>query len=143
MRPFTAADIEEAARLEREIFSDPWPASFFHGELQQPQVYARIAEREGRVAGYQLAWLGEGTGHLGNLAVAKDQRRAGVARALMDDLIARARERAVPTLALEVRVSNDGAQGLYRAYGFRVVAVRRGYYRDTGEDALVMERSGL
>ena len=68
------------------------------------------------------------------------QRRAGVARALMDDLLERARALEVTSLTLEVRVSNFAAQGLYRAYGFRVVAVRRGYYRDTGEDALVMER---
>ena len=140
LRPFRDDDIELATRLEREIFSDPWPASFFRGELRQPMVYARIAEREGEVAGYQLAWLGGGTGHLGNLAVVPGKRRAGVARALMDDLIERARALEVTSLTLEVRVSNFAAQGLYRGYGFRVVAVRRGYYRDTGEDALVMER---
>lgn len=139
LRPIGDGDVETAAAMEREIFSDPWPASFFRGELRQPLVYARIAERDGRVAGYQLAWLGAGAGHLGNLAVAPDQRRAGVARALMDDLLDQARERGVSGLTLEVRVSNFAAQGLYRVYGFRVVAVRRGYYRDTGEDALVME----
>lgn len=139
LRPFTADDVTAAAALETEIFSDPWPASFFRSELEQPLVYARVAERDGVLAGYQLAWLGAGNGHLGNLAVAPAHRRAGVARALMDDLLDAARARGVESLTLEVRVSNAAAQGLYRAYGFRVVAVRRGYYRDSGEDALVME----
>jgi ribosomal-protein-alanine N-acetyltransferase len=120
------------------IFSDPWPESFFLGELAQPLVYARVAEREGRIAGYSMAWLGAGAGHLGNLATVPGQRRRGVARALMDDLLDRALALGVGAITLEVRAANFAAQGLYRGYGFRVAGVRRGYYRDTGEDALVM-----
>jgi tRNA threonylcarbamoyladenosine biosynthesis protein TsaB len=139
LREFREDDLEAVAALELAIFSDPWPASFFHSELRQPMVYARVAEREGRLAGYQMAWLGAGTGHLANMAVAPDQRRRGIARALMDDLLARARAAGSQSVTLEVRVSNFAAQGLYRGYGFRVAGVRRGYYRDTGEDALLME----
>jgi len=71
--------------------------------------------------------------------VAPDQRRRGVAATLLDDLLERMRSRNVRSLTLEVRVSNAAAQGLYRARGFRVAALRRRYYRDNGEDALVME----
>ena len=85
------------------------------------------------------AWLGEGTGHLGNLAVVPGRRRRGIARRLVEDLLDRARGLGIDALALEVRVSNFPAQGLYRAHGFRLAGLRRGYYRDTGEDALVME----
>lgn len=139
VRDLAAADVPAVAVMEREIFSDPWPESFFLGELRQPLVYARVAERDGAVIGYLVAWLGVGTGHLGNLAVAGGQRRRGVARVLLEDLLGAARARGIESVALEVRVSNYPAQALYRAWGFRVVGLRRGYYRDTGEDALVME----
>jgi ribosomal-protein-alanine N-acetyltransferase len=86
-----------------------------------------------------MAWLGQGAGHLGNLAVVPDQRRRGVATRLLADLFDRARELAINSLTLEVRVSNFEAQWLYRRHGFRLAGLRRRYYRDTGEDALVME----
>jgi tRNA threonylcarbamoyl adenosine modification protein YeaZ/ribosomal-protein-alanine acetyltransferase len=151
IRPFVASDIPMAAALERRVFSDPWPESFFLGELEQPLAYARVAERgaptatapdSGRsgaaFAGYLVAWLGDQEAHLGNLAVAPEHRRAGVARALVLDLIAAARQRGARSITLEVRTGNFAAQALYRAHGFRLAGLRRGYYRDTGEDALVM-----
>jgi len=139
LRPFTHDDVTIATEIEREIFSDPWPESFFHGELDQSWVYARVAEREGRIVGYLMAWLGDGTGHLGNLAVVSTMRRRGLARRLVEDLLASARMLRVQSITLEVRSSNFAAQALYRALGFRLAGLRRGYYRDTGEDALVME----
>lgn len=142
IRDFGDADVMAAAEIEREVFSDPWPPSFFRGELATPSMWARIAERQGALAGYSLAWLGEGAGHLGNLAVVPAQRRHGVARALLADLFAEAQRRGVIEISLEVRVSNDAAQALYREHGFRVSGLRRGYYRDTGEDALVMSWRG-
>jgi tRNA threonylcarbamoyl adenosine modification protein YeaZ/ribosomal-protein-alanine acetyltransferase len=144
LRPFTAGDAAWAAEVERRVFGDPWPESFFLSELNQSEVYARVAERGGPAgsemvrAGYQLAWLGE-EGHLGNLAVVPEQRRAGVARTLVEDLLAAARRAGTDSVTLEVRVSNFAAQALYRAQGFRLAGLRRGYYRDTGEDALIME----
>jgi ribosomal-protein-alanine acetyltransferase/tRNA threonylcarbamoyl adenosine modification protein YeaZ len=141
LRPFRDADIPEVAAVERRVFSDPWPESFFRGELGQPLVYARVAERGGALAGYCIAWLGAGTAHLGNLAVVPETRRRGVATALLLDLLARVREGDVDTLTLEVRASNFAAQALYRAHGFRLAGLRRGYYSDTGEDALLMEWS--
>jgi ribosomal-protein-alanine N-acetyltransferase len=125
--------------IERRVFADPWTEEFFHGELGQSMVYARIAEIAGVVAGYGVAWLGAGTGHLGNLAVAPEVRRRGIARALLEDLLERARALDIERVALEVRGSNFPAQELYRAYGFRVAGLRRGYYRDNGEDALILE----
>jgi len=139
MRSMTPEDVDAVAAIERLVFSDPWPESFFLGELSQRQVHARVAERAGALAGYSVAWMGFGSGHLGNLAVAPEQRRRGVARALLADLFEEARRRGVTSLTLEVRASNFEAQSLYRAHGFRVAGLRRGYYRDTGEDALVLE----
>jgi len=139
IRAFRTGDIPAVEAIEQRVFSDPWPASFFLGELDQPLTWARIAERDGAIAGYSLAWLGVGGGHLGNLAVIEKERRRGVAHALLVDLFAAARARGVDRIALEVRVSNFAAQALYRAHGFGLAGLRRGYYRDTSEDALIME----
>jgi tRNA threonylcarbamoyl adenosine modification protein YeaZ/ribosomal-protein-alanine acetyltransferase len=142
IRPMTDADIATVAAIERRVFSDPWSPEFFRSELGLQSVYARVAELEGRIAGYLVAWLGEAEGHLGNLAVIPEARRGGIARALLEDLLARAGPPGARRIALEVRVSNFAAQALYRAYGFRLAGLRRGYYRDTNEDALVMEWDG-
>ncbi len=139
LRPIRDSDLPDIAAIERQVFSDPWPESFFREELKQPWVYARVAERGGVLAGYSVAWLGAGTGHLGNLAVIPSARRRGVASVLIDDLLARAAEQSVSRLTLEVRASNFAAQALYRAHGFRLAGLRRGYYRDTAEDALILE----
>lgn len=139
VRPFAAADIEEVVEIEKRVFSDPWPASFFVSELGQPLMFARVAERDGRLAGYSLTWLGAGAGHLGNIAVVESERRRGVAHTLIVDLFEEARRRAVEDISLEVRVSNFAAQALYRSHGFRLAGLRRGYYGDTGEDALIMK----
>ena len=139
LRDLELDDVPAVAEIERRVFSDPWPESFFIGELGTPMVHGRIAECQGRLAGYSLAWLGEGSGHLGNLAVVPELRRRGVGRLLLDDVLDRARALEVRRLTLEVRVSNFAAQWLYRARGFRVAGLRRRYYRDTSEDALVME----
>lgn len=138
LRPFGLEDIPAVSGIERVVFSDPWPESFFAGELAAALGYARIAERKGEIAGYSVAWMGEGHGHLGNLATAPGARRRGVASVLIEDLQREARERGVSRITLEVRVSNFPAQWLYRRHGFRLAGLRRRYYRDTGEDALVM-----
>lgn len=146
LRAFETHDADWAAEVELRVFADPWPESFFLSELEQKDVYARVAERgqpdpdrpHAHFAGYQVAWLGA-EGHLGNLAVVPEHRRAGVARTLVEDLLDEARRRGTESVTLEVRVGNFAAQALYRAHGFRLAGLRRGYYRDTGEDALIME----
>ena len=139
VRTMRDQDLPRIAAIEREVFSDPWPESFFRGELAHEQIYARVAEQAGEIAGYGVAWLGAGVGHLGNLAVVPGRRRRGIAGRLVEDLLVRAEAAGVEALSLEVRVSNVAAQGLYRGHGFRLAGLRRSYYRDTGEDALVME----
>ena len=139
LRPMEERDLARIALIEREVFSDPWPESFFRGELAQEGVRARVAEFGGVLAGYSVAWLGAGIGHLGNLAVVAGRRRRGIARRLVAELLEHASAEGVTRLTLEVRVSNFAAQALYRGHGFRLAGLRRRYYRDTGEDALVME----
>jgi ribosomal-protein-alanine N-acetyltransferase len=138
IRDFAEPDLPAVAAIERRIFSDAWPESFFREELSQAMAWARVAEADGALAGYLLAWVGAGAGHVGNLGVIPEARRRGVARALLEDLLEHADAAGAANLTLEVRVSNFAAQALYRAFGFRLAGLRRGYYRDTGEDALTM-----
>jgi len=138
--PFTENDLDEALPIEQSLFSDPWPRQFFLEELRVPQSLACVARHHGRMAGYLLAWRLEGEIHLGNLAVSKEYQRRGVGQALLSWLIDRTREDGPGRITLEVRASNFAAQELYRRFGFQAVALRRGYYQDSGEDALVMMR---
>ena len=139
VRAFELTDIPAVVEVELQVFPDPWPAKFFAAEITAAMGYSRIAERDGRLAGYSVAWLGVGSGHLGNLAVVPGSRRRGVASVLIEDLLRQSRLLGIEALTLEVRVSNFAAQWLYRRHGFRLAGLRRRYYRDTSEDALIME----
>jgi ribosomal-protein-alanine N-acetyltransferase len=139
IRDFAEGDLAAVVAIERRVFSDAWPEAFFREELAHELAWGRVAETGDGLAGYLVAWVGAGAGHVGNLAVTPEARRHGVARALLDDLIERARAVGAESLTLEVRASNFAAQALYRAHGFRLAGLRRGYYRDTGEDALLMQ----
>jgi ribosomal-protein-alanine N-acetyltransferase len=91
------------------------------------------------VVGYVCLWEVADEMHVTNIAVHPRQRRRGIGRLLLGSILADGRARDVRVVVLEVRPSNTEAIGLYESFGFRVVGRRRGYYYDTGEDALVME----
>lgn len=141
LRNMTPPDASKVAAIERGIFSDPWSESFFQDLLGRAATWARVAERGGAIAGYAVTVVHGVEADLENIAVVPAQRRAGVAVALLEDGMREAAGRGARRLSLEVRVSNDAAQALYRAYGFRLAGLRRGYYRQPDEDALVMARA--
>ncbi len=136
--PLTEADLDEALVIENLLFTDPWPRQFFLEEIRVPQSVACAARHRGKLAGYLLAWRLDAEMHLGNLAVAPEYQRRGAGQALLEWLLVRAQEAGAERITLEVRASNFAAQELYRRFGFDAVALRRGYYQDSGEDALVM-----
>lgn len=136
--PFVENDLDEVLPIEVALFSDPWPRQFFLEELRVAQSLACVARHRDKLAGYLLAWRLESEIHLGNIAVAPEFQRRGVGQALLSWLLERTREGGPGRITLEVRASNFAAQELYRRFGFEAVAVRRGYYHDSGEDALVM-----
>ena len=136
--PLTPADLDEVLVIENAVFTDPWPRQFFLEEISLPQSLARLVRLRGKVVGYLLAWSLEDEMHLGNLAVASEVQRRGVGQYLLEWLLGEARALGKRRISLEVRASNFAAQELYRRHDFRAVALRRGYYHDTGEDALVM-----
>jgi len=137
MRP---EDLDVVLAIERASFSMPWSRGAFLYEMQQNRVARCVVTREdGRVVGYLCLWEIADEVHITNIAVHPDARRRGIARRLLAGALEDVRRRRLRLVVLEVRPSNTEAIGLYASFGFRVVGRRRGYYYDTGEDALVME----
>ena len=135
-----AEDLDAVVAIERLAFTLPWSRGAFLYEMEQNRV-ARcwVMRDDGQVVGYACLWeIGEET-HITNIAVHPGFRRRGIARALLSHILEDARRRAARLVGLEVRPSNHEARPLYESFGFRVVGRRKGYYYDTGEDALVME----
>ena len=137
MRP---EDLDEVLAIEQASFAMPWSRGAFLYEMQQNRV-ARcwVGREDGRVVGYICLWEVTDELHVTNVAVHPDARRRGFARALLESVFAHARVAGSRIVLLEVRPSNTEAIPLYESFGFRVIGRRRGYYYDTGEDALVME----
>lgn len=139
IRPARAADAPVLAALERECFGDPWSEASFREALSSPFCFGLIASSvDGRALGYLLGRDVAGSGEILNLAVARAQRRKGIARALLDAALLWFAERESSEVYLEVRESNGPAQALYRALGFQAVGRRGKYYRHPTEDALVL-----
>lgn len=133
-------DVPAVHALEVATFPDPWTAETFWSELAHvpSSRHYVVAEAGEEVVGY--AGL-VATGHQADvqtLAVAADRRGAGLGRVLLDELLAEARRRDAGEVLLEVRAENVAAQALYARAGFEQIAVRRGYYRPGGTDALVL-----
>ena len=140
--PMTVGRIDEVLAIEKVSFSDPWSREMFRSELEVGGgTYARIAERGNTLVGYLLAVLVMDEAHLGNLAVDPSERRSGVGQRLLDDLLETARERGVSRVTLEVRECNEIARKFYYRNEFIDVAIRKNYYRNPVEDAIVMLRS--
>ncbi len=136
------ADLGAVVRIEQESFGDPWSRAALLTELQpSPLHLALVAEWADEVVGYLMAWLVADELHVLNIAVAGRARRRGAGAALLAAAMDVARRSGQRVVTLEVRVTNLGAQRFYARLGFQQEGVRRGYYPDTGEDALILTRS--
>ena len=138
--PMTLDDLDEVLAIERASFQTPWSRGAFRYELTQNRVARSLVVKTGQqLVGYLCLWEIGHEIHITNLAVRPDSRRRGIARALLDHVMDGARRSGVELVFLEVRPTNLEALALYERFGFRVIGRRKGYYFDTGEDALVME----
>lgn len=139
IRPLTYGDLPAVIAVERRSFPTPWSLSMFVLEVAKADGICLGAWREGDLCGYLICACYPEAYHLMNIATDPAQRRSGVGRSLIDGLLARIGADA--NVTLEVRVSNAPAIALYEQYGFRSVGIRRRYYVDTGEDAIIMWRA--
>ena len=133
-------DLNEIEVIERSAYPTPWSRSMFAGELAKPSsiCLGAIDAEEKRLVGYLIISRYVDAWHVMNLAVAKSHRRKGIATLLMERLFDLTAGDGRRGYTLEVRVSNEAAIKLYESLGFRARGVRRGYYTDNREDALIM-----
>lgn len=125
--------------IESRVYPRPWSASLFLSELSQrtTRTYV-VAKHHGEVVGYSGMMFTGREAHVTNIAVDPDLHERKVGTRLMLYLVTEAIARGAEVLSLEVRVSNEPAQNMYEKFGFSAVSVRKGYYIETNEDALVM-----
>ena len=137
----TEADLDAIMEIDQLSFPVPWLRQSFADELSRPWARLQVLRetRSGRVVAFCNYWLVAGEVHILNIAVHPQVRRQGHAARVLRLILAEANERHVDRLSLEVRVSNQAAQALYRKFGFRAVGTRPHYYANNGEDALLMD----
>jgi ribosomal-protein-alanine N-acetyltransferase len=141
LRRLQLADLDAIERIERMSYPTPWSRSMFASELAKPSSLSLGAVDEtGRLVGYLVLSRYVDAWHVMNVAVAPESRRQGIASALLRRLLDQTKDDGQRGYTLEVRVSNLGAISLYQRFGFRPKGVRRGYYTDNREDALIMWR---
>lgn len=135
----TVDDIQGVLGVERASFPVPWPANAFKHELTQNKNARYVVARDGeKIVAYAGLWLMVDEAHITTFAVHPDARRQRIGERLLQRLFEIAHEMKAEWLTLEVRASNLAAQKLYEKYGFRRAGVRRRYYSDNNEDALIM-----
>lgn len=138
VRPMRAEDLESVALLELTCFSESWSENLLRSGLENRLDSYLVYEEAGAVLGYCVLRTLADEGEIQRIAVNPAFRRQGIARKLMESMAAVARMKGAREVALEVRESNESARKLYESYGFRQEAVRRGYYRNPTEDAIIM-----
>ncbi len=135
----TLEDVKGVQEVERASFPIPWPANAFRHELTANRNARYIVARDGdRIVGYAGLWLMVDEAHITTFAVHPDARRRRIGERLLQRLFEIAHDMGAEWLTLEVRASNIAAQRLYEKYGFKRAGVRRRYYSDNSEDALIM-----
>jgi ribosomal-protein-alanine N-acetyltransferase len=141
IRDLGYSDLPQVISIERRAFSTPWSLAMFVLEVSKPTgvCLAAVDISSARVLGYLILSRYDTVWHLMNIAVDPVRRREGIARGLLDAMIVAAGPASEYTL--EVRTSNTPAIALYERFGFRSAGTRPRYYRDTGEDAVIMWRT--
>ena len=139
VRKARTADAAAIAELEKECFARPWSfESVLYDLTENEKAVYVVAELADKVCGYAGMWIVAGEGQITNVAVTKTARRMHAATAILGELFELAADTGAESFTLEVRVSNEPAIRLYKGFGFREAGVRKGYYEDNGEDALIM-----
>ena len=139
LQPMSERDVAEVMAIENAIYSHPWTQGNFADSLRAGYE-CRTWRLAGELVGYFVLMAAAGEAHLLNLSIAEEHQRRGHGAALLQEAASLARKLGAKNVFLEVRPSNQAAQGLYTRFGFRKVAVRRGYYpaHRGREDALVL-----
>jgi ribosomal-protein-alanine N-acetyltransferase len=138
IEPMRRADLDVVSRIDRRCYPTPWLQSAYVTELANPAAFYYVARMSEQVVGFGGAWVVGDEGHITTLAVDPLYQRRKIGERILLVLLEEAILRGASHLNLEVRESNRAAQNLYRKYGFREAAIRKNYYTDSGENAVVM-----
>jgi len=136
-------DVRRVMEIERQSFSTPWHESAYLTELANPSAYYIVAKVDDEIVGYSGMWVIMDEAHITTIAVDPNMRGRHFGEQVLVAMLEEAMRRGARRVTLEVRQRNDIAQRLYRKYGFSSTSVRRGYYTDNGEDAIVMTVSDI
>jgi ribosomal-protein-alanine N-acetyltransferase len=139
IRRMTESDLERVLDIEKLSFRSPWSPQGFIAELEKPYGQPLVFVDDQEISGYIIVWRVSDELHVANLAVHPGKRRRHIAENLLRYVLET--ETGVSWIGLEVRASNAPARALYRKYGFIETGVRKGYYADEKEDAILMARS--
>lgn len=137
IRSMTEADVDVIAGLEKELFSDAWSKTSLLETNAQKHALILVAEEE-ELLGYAIIYYVMDEGEIARIAVSPKWRRQGVGRSLLDELCKIGRERGIHRILLDVREGNEGARRFYEEYGFVQDGIRRNYYQQPAEHAILM-----
>lgn len=141
VRQATVDDVDDIYEIEKLCFPDPWSRDALIYELEEnPRAFYIVAELQGQTVGYAGLWWIEDEGHITNVAVKPGFRNRRIASAIMEVMIDFTSKEGIAHHTLEVRKSNEPAIGLYKKFGFVIEGIRKKYYLNNGEDALIMWR---
>ncbi len=137
--PMKRRHLKSVVAIEQIVFPSPWSISLYLSELSQPSTRAYyVARSAGEVVGYAGLMIVVGEAHVTTIGVAEPWQRRGIGRMLLLTLARTAIERGAEAMSLEVRVTNTGAQAMYHQFGFVPAGIRKNYYAEVHEDAIVM-----
>jgi len=139
LSPLRVEHIPRVLEIEKRCFSQPWREGDFLKLAENPESVCLVALARGRIIGYSCCWIVIESAELGNIAVDPDYQRRSVGSRLLKRTIEICRSKDVTALFLEVRTSNRKAIELYEHFGFARIGLRRGYYSQPLEDALIMK----
>lgn len=133
-------DLAQIAGLEEEIFTDSWSIDALRESLEHPQAFLITAKKQGSVRGYAVVYYVPDECEIVRIAVSERVRREGVGTMIFSKIYEKCRTLGVCRMLLDVRMSNECAIGFYRTHGFLEDGVRKAFYSDPKEDALLMSR---
>ena len=131
-------DIDGVFEVEKSCFRDYWSKESFQKELKNNLAKYLVAKIDDKVVGFMGIWLVMDEGHITNVGVSPEFRGQKIGDKLVSSMVDLCRENKIVSMTLEVRVSNIVAQNLYKKYGFKLSGIRKEYYSDNKEDAMIM-----
>lgn len=142
-RNMTEKDVAGVAELEKKIFSDAWTSRGIYETFCQNQAFVGVAECDGEIVGYCIIYYVMDEGEIARIAVDEKVRRQSVGRGLLDFVCECCKMKNINRLLLDVRESNEGAREFYEQYGFTVDGVRKNFYEQPKENAVLMSKNIL